>query len=149
MPHAVQAGQLVGSWRLLAVSVRMEDTGEVAHPFGANPAGYAIYELGGRMMVILTASGRPSIANDAGAAALFRGMTAYTGRYRMDGDRIVFAVDVAWDPALEGTEVVRFIDLRGDTLTLTTAVEDHPLYPGRKFRASIAWKRDEIGSLGS
>jgi Lipocalin-like domain len=145
MSEAVQAGQLVGVWRLRAVSVRMEDTGEVAHPFGADPVGYAVYEPGGRMMIILTASGRSSVADDAGAAALFRGMTAYTGRYRIEGDRIVFAVDVAWDPALEGTEVVRFIDLRGDNLTLTTAVEDHPLYPGRKFRASIAWKRDETG----
>ena len=143
MSEAVQAGQLVGLWRLHTALVRMEDTGEIAYPFGANPAGYAVYEPGGRMMVILTASGRSSVTNDAGAAALFRGMTAYTGRYRIEGNRIVFAVDVAWDPALEGTEVVRFIDLSGDNLTLTTAVEDHPLYPGRKFRASIFWKRNE------
>ena len=89
------------------------------------------------MMVILTAAGRPRAADEAEAAALFRGMTACTGRYRVEGARIVFAVDVACDPALEGTEVARFLDLDGDDLTLTTGVEQHRLYPGRGFRASV------------
>jgi hypothetical protein len=45
-------------------------------------------------------------------------------------------------PALAGAEAVRFLDPSGDDLTLTTAVEEHPLYAGRRFRASIARRRE-------
>jgi lipocalin-like protein len=33
----------------------MEDTGGVAFPFGPEPAGFAVYEPGGRMSVTLAA----------------------------------------------------------------------------------------------
>jgi hypothetical protein len=41
--------------------------------------------------------------SDAEAAALFRGISAYTGRFTVEGDRIVTEVDAAWHPAWEGT----------------------------------------------
>jgi hypothetical protein len=47
-------------------------------------------------------------------------MFAYTGKYRMDGNRWITTVDVAWNPAWHGTEQVRSFELVGDRLTVTS-----------------------------
>jgi hypothetical protein len=37
-------------------------------------------------------------------------MTAYTGRFRVEGNRLITSVDAAWVPAREGTEQPRFFE---------------------------------------
>lgn len=68
-------------------------------------------------------------------------MTGYTGLFRVEGDRILIAVDVAWYPAWEGTEQTRFFAVEGDYLTLKTDLQEHPLAPGRKFVGTFTWAR--------
>jgi len=102
IPNTASA-QLLGVWRLLSAKIRFEDTGEEVDVHGPDPQGYAVFSPGNRMTVLFTASGRTPPANDTEAAALFRKMTAYTGRYREEGDRIVTEVDVAWNPAWNGS----------------------------------------------
>jgi hypothetical protein len=43
-------------------------------------------------------------------------MSAYTGMYRLEGDKWITKVDVAWNPARVGTEQVRFFRFNGDQL---------------------------------
>ncbi|WP_207541007.1 lipocalin-like domain-containing protein [Sabulicella rubraurantiaca] len=131
---------LLGAWRLVQNERRMEDTGEVI--IRPDPRGFAVFEPMGRAMFVMTGSGRSPPADDAQAAALFNGMTAYTGRFRVEGDRIIIAVDVAWHPAWEGTEQVRFFAVEGDRLTLRTGLQEHPLAPGRKFVGMFTWIRE-------
>jgi hypothetical protein len=102
----------------------MEDTGEVVERH--DPRGYAVFEPGGRMMVVMATAGISPPRGDAEAAALFDNMTAYTGRYCVEGNRLTVEVDVAWHPDWEGTEQIRFVDLDGDRLTLSTGVQEHP-----------------------
>jgi Lipocalin-like domain len=134
------AGMLLGVWRLVGNERRMADTGEVI--VRPAPRGFAVFEPGGRAMFVMTGSGRSPPADDTEAAALFNGMTAYTGRFRVEGDRIVIAVDVAWHPAWEGTEQTRFFAVEGDRLTLRTGVQEHPSAPGRKFVGTFTWTRE-------
>ena len=134
---------LLGAWKLISAPVRMEDTGEVTEPLGPNPRGFAIFAPNGRMMVVLTAGGRAPPTSDAESAALFNAMTAYTGRFEVHQNQVLFKIDAAWQPAWENTELLRFFELEGDRLTLRTAVQEHPAAPGRKFRAVLTWVRDQ------
>jgi hypothetical protein len=66
-------------------------------------------------------------------------MVAYTGKARIDGDKWMAKVDVAWNPALLGTEQVRTFRFDQDTLQEIT-----PWSPrGDKGlgRAEIPWAR--------
>ncbi len=134
------AERLLGAWRLIGNERRMEDTGEVV--IRPAPRGLAVCEPGGRAMFLMTGSDRSPPADEAAAAALFNGMTAYTGRFRIEGDRILVSVDLAWHPGWEGTEQLRFLTLDGDRLTLRTGLQEHPLSPGRKFVGTFTWVRE-------
>jgi Lipocalin-like domain len=139
---ASEIDALNGVWRLVSAQVRMEDTGETVDVHGPDPVGYAIFEPGGRVMFLITPAGRARARDDAAAAAHLRGMTAYTGRYRIEGDQVVTAVDAAWLPGWENSEQRRYFELAGDTLTLKTPVQEHPSHPGRKHRGVFAWVRE-------
>ena len=41
-------------------------------------------------------------------AAAYRTMIAYTGKWRVEGNKFITKVDVAWNPAWVGTEQARF-----------------------------------------
>ncbi len=137
----VDAASLLGSWQLVSIQVRNEDTGEVADLHGPNPQGCIVFTPE-RMAVLITSSGRKPPAGEAETAALFQGLSAYTGRYRLEGTRLITDVDVAWHPAWVNTEQPRHYMLDGDRLTLTTDVQDHPARPGQKLRGSVVWTRE-------
>ena len=92
-------GRMLGVWRLVSAQVRNEDTGEVRDLHGPDPRGFAVFSPEGRVSIVITASGRTLPTSDAEAAALFRGISAYTGRFTVEGNRVVTEVDAAWHPA--------------------------------------------------
>ena len=94
------------------------------------------------MATVVTSSGRKSGTTDGEVAALFRGLSAYTGRFRIEQDRVVTKVDAAWEPSWENTEQLRYYVLDGDKLTLTTDPLNHPAFPGRRFRGIVVWVRE-------
>ena len=134
--------QLLGVWRLVSAQVQNEETNEFRDLHGSEPRGFAVFSPEGRVSIIITASGRLPPGNAAEAAALFQGMSAYTGRFTITGNRIVTEVDAAWHPAWEDTHQPRFYELDGDRLTLRTGLQDHPSYPGWQLRGVVVWKRE-------
>ena len=46
-------------------------------------------------------------------------MIAYTGSYRLEEDRWITLVDVAWNPSWVGTEQTRFYRVEADQLIVT------------------------------
>ena len=100
--------QLIGVWKLQAYEVEFQDTGERTAPFGAHPNGIGIFTPEGRTMGILTAEGRKAPQTDADRAEAFRTMIAYSGIYRLEEDRWITKVDIAWNEARNGTEQVRY-----------------------------------------
>ena len=42
-------------------------------------------------------------------------MTAYTGKFRLDGNKFITQVDGAWNEFYKGSEQVRYFELIGDT----------------------------------
>ena len=122
----VEAHTLFGWWKILSFQVEFEDAGERADTYGVNPLGHMVIERD-RMMSILTSRERPN--NDP--TALFETMIAYSGSCRVeDGDKFIIKVDTAWHPAWIGTEQVRFFKIDSGVLSITTAYQAHPLFPG-------------------
>lgn len=137
MPDA----KMTGTWRLTSICFEFADTGERVDMYGANPLGFLVLTEDGRFIGLVTAANRALPQTEADSAALFRSMMAYTGEYRIDGDRFITNVDVAWHPAWNGTEQTRFFTLSGDTLSITTPQQTHPLFPDRVGRGVLGWRR--------
>jgi len=121
---------LVGIWKLQLIQFEFADTGESVDVHGPNASGYLIQTGEGRMMAIVTRSDRMPPKEDADGAALFKTMMAYTGTYQVESDdKYICDVDLAWHPAWNGTQQVQFFKVDGDTLSITTPQQTHPLFP--------------------
>jgi hypothetical protein len=125
------ASRLVGSWRL--VSIRSQLVGDATEMdlMGPNPIGRAVYTADRHFVVFFSRSDRSPPTNDADAAALLRSMMGYTGRFRLDGDRMTTTVDGAWTEIYRQQDQVRQIRIDGDTLTVSSPAQPSGLYPGR------------------
>ncbi len=131
---------LVGTWKLVSAYWQLEGRDEHRNLYGDNPTGFAILTADGRMMAIITAANRQP---DAGPAALFSGMMAYSGRYRLQGaNSFVTDVDAAWHPNWVGTEQLRSFKQEGNTMSLMTGVQDHPSLAGARGRGVLKWRRE-------
>jgi hypothetical protein len=73
------------------------------------------------MMVMVTGEGRKPATTDQDRAGLLKSLTAYTGMYRIEGDKWITKVDVASSPERIGTEQPRFFKIDGDRLQESTA----------------------------
>ena len=135
--------RLHGSWRLVSFHTELQDSKERIQPWGADPNGHLVFDAGGRMMVLVTATAREPGPSDAQQVALFRTMMAYTGPYRIDGNRFIATIDACWNEAWNGTEQERFFELDGDTLEVSTAWMPNPLVPGNPVgRGVLRFRRE-------
>ena len=129
--------ELCGCWRLLSFHTELQDSRERSQPWGAEPRGHLVFTPDGRMMVLVTANAREPGAGDEQATVLFRTMMAYTGRYRIEGDRFVTTIDACWNEAWNGSRQERFYKLDGDTLEVGTAWMPNPLVAGNPVGRGI------------
>lgn len=131
-----------GTWRLVSMRIQVAGDDAPGHGlFGPDPFGRAIFTPDHYGIGYIARSNRKPASNDAEAAALLRSMIAYTGRFRIDGDRMITAVDGAWSEDWNGTEQVRFIRLEGDTLTLTTPEQPSRTF-GKPMVGTLVWRRE-------
>lgn len=136
-------GGLVGLWRLVAYEMELQATGAKETPMGTSPTGYILFGADHRMMVVLTGEARKPAATDAERAELFRSLVAYTGTYRVDGDRWITKVDVAHNPAWVGTEQARTFAFEGGRLKEMTAVMNRA--DKGMVRFVLTWERVKAG----
>ena len=132
---------LVGTWKLVSMQFEFEDDEERVDIYGPAPLGYMILTEDGRVIVLVTASGRTPPKDDAGNASLFSSMMSYSGKYRVDGDRFITRVDVAWHPAWVNTDQTRLFRLESHRLSILTDTQTHPLYGTRRGKGVITWSR--------
>ena len=118
---------VVGTWRLELWETRTAD-GDVRHPLGRDAVGYLTYTPDGYVFVAMMRAGRPpyetsdllggTTAERAEAAA---GYVTYCGRYALRDGRVIHRIELSLFPNWVGLDQVRFAELDGDTLTITTA----------------------------
>ena len=94
-------------------------------------------------MALLTAEGRPVPHTDAECVAAFRSMYAYSGTYRLEGDRWLTHVDTAWNEAWTGTEQLRFYRFAGEKLVVTTPWGTPVGFEGRQTRGILTWVKEK------
>jgi hypothetical protein len=134
----------IGVWRIIAFQFEGDD-GKRHAIYDQNPSGFLIVTAEGRLMALVTAGDRPS---DAPAEVLLNRMTAYSGRYQMQGSN-TFAtkVDAAWLPTFLGTEQIRNFNLEGNVLSVFSPPQEHPRFPGKKVRYIAIWEREQAQAL--
>ena len=69
-------------------------------------------------------------------------MIGYSGRYRVEGNKITTKVDVAWNESWVGGEQVRIIRFEGDRLYIESPPMPHPNMYGKTVRVIVVWQRD-------
>lgn len=138
---------IVGTWRLVSSQSTLMDEGTTEVFFTEKPKGYLILTPWERMMTVCIGGDgdRKKVpTSQADLSELWKTMLAYTGRYRIEGDELVTAVDVSWYELWTGTEQRRRYELEGDKLTIVT--KPQPLGAGRRATAMVSckvvWERE-------
>jgi hypothetical protein len=129
---AIEPPALVGTWQIESFELEDPGTGLRTAVFGERPTGYLVLTPQGRLISVVTTDEAHSVPD--------RPFLAYAGRYRIEGDRFVTEVDIAWDRSWVGTEQVRRFQVDGDRLRIETAPQ-LAFAPGAEpARAVVTWR---------
>jgi hypothetical protein len=109
---------LVGTYKLVSFTVEV-DGQPPRQRMGKSPRGYAILTPT-RWMNIFTAEDRKFGTSVEDQAALWDSLITYSGTYRLEGEKFITSVDVSWNERWNGTKQVRYWQLDGSRLTITT-----------------------------
>ena len=141
----MMAGRIEGVWKLKKYSRRFLDNNEVCNDM--LPQAYILYTPGGFMMSITVEENRAppagEVLTDAERVRLFKSIiSAYSGRYTVDGDTVIHDVEMSWNESWTGTRQVRKFAVNGDELVIETT----PRTAGtdtRQFINTLTWQRTE------
>ena len=134
--------RLFGMWKLESWHTEFKATGERKPFFGERPNGYLVFTPEKRVLGLLTAEQRKRPETNEDRLAAFWSMVAYSGTYRVENDKWIMKIDVAWNESWTGTEQVRFFKIEGDTLTVTSPWEPNTNLPGRpETRGVLVWSK--------
>jgi hypothetical protein len=129
----------VGTWRLVSFEREYQSGTERDYPMGKTATGYIHFLPEGRIAVVITGEGRKAPATDQDRAGLYNSLVAYTGKYRVEGDKWITTVDVSANPAWVGTQQPRWFQVTGDRLLEITAWFPRP--DNRKARIVNTYER--------
>lgn len=141
--NADARSRIVGSWRILSYELEFQDSRDRRLTLGAHPNGYLVFGADGRMMAYLEGDGRKTPRTDEERAAAYRALIAYTGKYRVQGDKWTTKVDGAWNVEWTGTDQERSFTLDGDRLTVLAQWNRNPFYDGRMTRGHLTFEREK------
>lgn len=142
--HAADKDLIIGTWTLVSVMYEDAQTNERTPVLGEHPRGYQIATPEGRWLALVTADGRPVPKPDEDHAKALRTMIAYSGRYRVEDDKVITKVEVAWNEAWACGEQVRFLRFEGnDLLHIESPPMPHPNANNKVVRVIVTWARDK------
>jgi hypothetical protein len=129
--------KVVGTWRLVSYDIEVQATGSRVPVMGQHPTGYVSFMPSGRIFFVLTGEARKAAKTDPERAELLSTLVAYTGTYRVDGDKWITNVEVAWNPEWVGTEQSRSFKLDGEQLQVLTPWRLMPNWADKGMTRSI------------
>ena len=137
------AKQLVGTWKVVSLITRF-DGGDAVEPFGPNPKGRLVLTPEGDWIIILTRADRGPAKNIEEKGALLDSMLAYSGKYTVDGNRMVIRVDVSWNEIYSGANQnqTRFFSIESDRLIIRSPEIVSAVRPGQKAVATLTLERE-------
>jgi len=134
---------------LLYIDRRLKETGvspsfdEMKDALGPKPHGRLILTKNGYITNFRVSDGRKPPKTDADRAELLKTMAGWTGRYRVDANKIIINIDASWTEILTGTETVRTYTLEGNKLTLSNTISSSLFFPGRAAVGDEIFEREE------
>ncbi len=141
---AQMANLVIGTWKLQSYVREVAATGARYNQFGENPDGYLGYSADGRMYAIFTRHDRVTpadvVASPDEGFELFGSIVAYGGTYTLAEGHVTHHIDISWNQNWTGTDQVRYFELDGDTLTITTA-SYKSYFDGQDGRSILVWKK--------
>jgi len=90
----------------------------------------------------LEAAGRKAPQTDEERSAAYKTLNAYTGKYRVEGDKWITKVDAAWNVEWLGTDQERFFTLSGNRLNVVAQWNRNALYGGEITRGHLTFERE-------
>ncbi|MFO7700274.1 MAG: lipocalin-like domain-containing protein [Acidimicrobiia bacterium] len=144
----MQAHDLVGSWRLVDWTVKLNG-GRETRPFGGKATGVITYTDEGRMVATLMRANRPEIGtrsfNEATAmerASAAAGYLSYAGTYEIIGDQVHHHVDLSLFPDWVGGTQVRHIGwITNDDGSVDLELSDLGVGNDRDATIHLRWHR--------
>ena len=119
---------LVGTYKIVSQDLEVEGT--ATQPLGKAPRGYMVLTPT-RLVAFYTGDNRKFGTSVADKAALFDTLVGWSGTYRVDGGKIILAVDASWVENWNGKDQVRNWALSGNRLTLTGDPTPFPRDPSK------------------
>ena len=135
--------KIVGSWKLVSVVYENQETKARTPVLGEHPRGRQIATADGLWLALVTAEGRPVPKTEEERAQALRTMIAYTGRYRIEGGKVMTKVEAAWNEAWVGGEQTRFVRFEGDRLFIESPPMPHPNRNNEVVRVIVVWEREK------
>ena len=135
--------KIVGTWTLVSVVYEDQTTKERTPVLGESPRGSQIATADGRWLALVTAEKRPVPKTDEDRAQALRSMISYSGRYRVEGGKVVTKVEIAWNEAWVGGEQTRFIRFEGDRLFIESPPMPHPNVGNKVVKVIVIWDREK------
>jgi hypothetical protein len=134
---------VAGSWKMTAFKVQALDTKETKDALGPNPTGRMILTPNGYVTIYRTGGNRKPATSDAERLELLKTMAVWTGRYRLEGDKVMIKIDGSWTEVLTGTESSRVFARDGKRLTFTNTTSSSLFFPGRPAIGTEVYELEE------
>ena len=132
---------LIGTYKIVSHDVQYTD-GTAIKAMGNAPHGYLVLTPT-RYLTFYTADNRKFGSSDADKAALLNTLSGWSGAYRIEGGRMIIAVDVSWTEVWTGKNQVRNWALSGNRLTLTSDPAPDPREPSKTHVVRTVWEKIE------
>jgi hypothetical protein len=131
---------LIGTYKIVSYDVQINGT--ATQPMGKAPRGYLVLTPT-RFLIFCTGENRKFGTSDADKVALLDTLSAWSGTYRVEGGKIIIAIDASWTELWTGKEQVRHWTLSGNRLTLTGDPTPHPRDPSKTSFVRQVWEKVE------
>jgi hypothetical protein len=130
-----------GAYRVVSFELQIDGEKTVNY-FGQVPQGYTV--LTKTMFIsVLTADGRRPGKSDEEKAALLDTLIAYTGPYRVEGNKIIVDVQSSWIQAWTGKTQTRTWSVDGNRLTMVTEKAPYTRDPSKMVVAKLVFEKVE------
>jgi hypothetical protein len=140
----MNAAELVGRWDIVSW-LQLYDDGRRQAPLGETLEGFIRYVDDGDMICMVARAGRPGFttggqwnASEAERAAAYSAMLAYAGKWRIEGDEVVHAVEQSLFPNWQGGDQRRSVRFEGDMLYIEARLEQGT---SEARTAQLKWRR--------
>ena len=132
---------LVGTYKMVSQVRDVKGVGATEN-LGKSPRGYLIFTPKHVMFFWTAEKRKPGTALEE-RAALYDTLNGYSGRYRLDGSKLIVSVDASANENWTGKDHVRNVERSGNRLTLTTNPQPSGRDPSQTVVVRQVWEKIE------